>query len=62
MKTKKTSRSVRVAALLMLGVVSSVGLAGCDFFAPRRGPLEQAGHDIDHAAQDVQHDVVPASH
>lgn len=62
MKTKNASGSVRVAALLMLGVVSSMGLAGCDFFAPRRGPLEQAGHDIDHAAQDVQHDVAHTSH
>lgn len=61
MNTKKTS-VVRVMAFVVLAVAPMMALAGCDFFAPRRGPLEQAGHDIDQAAQDVQHDVDHGSH
>lgn len=61
MHTSKNGRLVRAVAFIGLGVASMIAPVGCDT-QPHRGPMEQAGHDIDHAAQHVQHDVDHAGH
>ena len=43
-------------SILVLCVVSGA-LVACGNRHPERGPLEQAGHDVDHAAQRAEHDV-----
>ena len=52
-----TVRIAFLAASLTLGLAA----AGCDD-TTHRGPMEQAGHDVDHAAQRAQHDVNQAGH
>jgi hypothetical protein len=43
--------------LFALSLVASLGLFACGNRQPDRGPMEQAGHDVDHAAQRAEHDV-----
>ena len=51
--TSTTTTSVYLAMLTLFG-----GAAGCDRHRePERGPLEQAGHDIDREARQAGHDI-----
>ena len=53
----ETGRIIRGAAFLALGFASLFTPVGCGNRQPERGPVEQAGHDIDHAARGAAHDV-----
>ena len=57
MLIRHTLRIMFLAASLLLGLAAT----GCDD-ETHRGPMEQAGHDVDHAAQRAQHDVNRARH
>ena len=43
--------------LLVLSLAVACVLPACGNRHSDRGPLEQAGHDVDHAAQHAEHDV-----
>jgi len=46
-----------IAALLLVGIISTVGLAGCE----KDGPAENLGEDIDEAAQDAKREIEDAT-
>jgi hypothetical protein len=54
-----TSRWIRAAVIVGLGVVAMTAPTGCG--GRQRGPVEQVGHDIDDAAEDVDEEVDEAT-
>jgi hypothetical protein len=46
-----------IAFLLLLGIFSGAGLAGCD----SDGPMEDAGEELDEAAQDTKRAIDDAT-
>lgn len=46
-----------IAFLLLLGVFSATGLAGCD----KDGPMENTGEELDEAAQDTKRAIDDAT-
>jgi hypothetical protein len=54
-----TRRWQRAGVILVLGVAALTAPVACG--SPQRGPMEQAGHDIDDAAEDVEEEVDEAT-
>jgi Ni/Co efflux regulator RcnB len=52
---------LNVIVMSTLAGAMSLAATGCGR-TEHRGPLEQAGHDVDHAAQQAEHDVNHAAH
>lgn len=46
-----------IAALLLVGMVSTVGLVGCE----KDGPAENLGEQVDEAAQDAKRKIEDAT-
>jgi hypothetical protein len=50
-------RTLRVATGLGVALVLATAALGCGNRGQDRGPMEQAGHDVDHAARRAERDV-----
>ena len=50
-------RTRNIAALLLVGMISTVGLVGCE----KDGPVENFGEEVDEAAQDAKRKIEDAT-